>query len=306
MSNWNKFRIVSKPDHAEVSLNKFYYFAKQNRQKNNRKLLPKVGFISDWNSFPAMIGKYTEQLTLFEIWKLLSYLQNEKQFIDDNKKLFCSPKNALDIGAHIGNHALFFSQYFNEVYAFEPDPVTFALLKINSIGHNIITYPFGLSDHDGESGFVVNLDSRGESYLNKKSDFKVEVKALDSIQNQLGDIALIKIDAEGHEYEVLKGGKSLIANNLPIILFEWNKLHGQDYDDRIIKLLNSLDYDFYWFTHTLRPSNKLKLVFYYLRSLTTGQVTHWTKSKELPKKDINLVVAIHSKYNTDTIDKLHF
>jgi FkbM family methyltransferase len=295
MSMWSKFRIVNKPDRAEVSLSKFYYFAKQNREKNNTKLLPKVGFITDWNSFPAMIGKYSEHLTLFEIWKLISFLQNENEYIDDNKRSFSSPKNALDIGAHIGNHALFFSQYFNKVYAFEPDPMTFALLKINSTGHNICPYPYGLSDYDGESGFVINQNSRGESYLNKKSDFKVEVKTLDTIQNQLGEIALIKIDAEGHEYEVLKGGKSLIINNLPIILFEWNKLHGQDYDDRIVKYLTSLDYEFYWFTHALRPSNKLKQVFFYVRRFTTGQVTHWTKSQKLPKNDINLVVAIHRK-----------
>jgi FkbM family methyltransferase len=293
---WSKFQIVNKPDRAEVYLNKFYYFTKRNREKNNIKLLPKVGFIGDYNSFPAMIGKYSEQSTLFEIFKLICSLQNKEEFINDNLLSFYSPKNALDIGAHIGNHALYFSQYFNEVHAFEPDPVTFALLKINAQDHNIQPYPFGLSDRDGYRGFVVNQDSRGKSYLNEKSDFKVEVKALDQIQNQLGEIALIKIDAEGHEYEILQGGKLLITDNRPIILFEWNKLHGKDYDNRIVSYLTSLDYEFYWYSHALRPSkNKWKQVLFYLRRFTTGQVTYWTKSQELPKKDISLVVAIYSQ-----------
>jgi hypothetical protein len=39
---------------------------------------------------------------------------------------------ALDIGANIGNHSVYFSDLFAEVYAFEPNPRTFSLLKFNS------------------------------------------------------------------------------------------------------------------------------------------------------------------------------
>ena len=39
---------------------------------------------------------------------------------------------ALDIGANIGNHSVYFSDLFEEVFAFEPNPRTFALLRFNS------------------------------------------------------------------------------------------------------------------------------------------------------------------------------
>lgn len=37
----------------------------------------------------------------------------------------------IDVGANIGNHALFFSQYFKEIIAFEPNPTALKLLDIN-------------------------------------------------------------------------------------------------------------------------------------------------------------------------------
>ena len=38
----------------------------------------------------------------------------------------------LDIGANIGNHSLFFSNYFYKVLSFEPHPKIFKVLAINT------------------------------------------------------------------------------------------------------------------------------------------------------------------------------
>ena len=38
---------------------------------------------------------------------------------------------AIDIGANIGNHSLYLSNYFEKVVSFEPHPRTFKLLEIN-------------------------------------------------------------------------------------------------------------------------------------------------------------------------------
>ena len=39
---------------------------------------------------------------------------------------------ALDVGANIGNHSVFFAKYFNKVVSFEPHPKVFKLLTINT------------------------------------------------------------------------------------------------------------------------------------------------------------------------------
>ncbi len=41
--------------------------------------------------------------------------------------------SALDIGANIGNHSLYFSDYFSEVLSYEPHPLTYELLKRVSV-----------------------------------------------------------------------------------------------------------------------------------------------------------------------------
>ena len=59
---------------------------------------------------------------------LLEYLEEFiKQTIPNSNKL-C----ALDVGANIGNHSIFFSDLFEKVYSFEPNPLTFEILNINS------------------------------------------------------------------------------------------------------------------------------------------------------------------------------
>lgn len=45
---------------------------------------------------------------------------------------------ALDVGANIGNHSVFFSKYFQKVMSFEPNPSTYHLLSYNAtLGKNI-------------------------------------------------------------------------------------------------------------------------------------------------------------------------
>ena len=51
----------------------------------------------------------------------------KKVFNKINSKKF----NALDIGANIGNHSVFFADDFLQVYSFEPLTQNFDLLKIN-------------------------------------------------------------------------------------------------------------------------------------------------------------------------------
>lgn len=57
----------------------------------------------------------------------------------------------LDVGANIGNHSVFFSKFFKKVYSFEPNPITYEVLKINSKYvtefKNIEPLNFGLSNY---------------------------------------------------------------------------------------------------------------------------------------------------------------
>ena len=56
----------------------------------------------------------------------------------------------VDVGANIGNHSLFFTSYFSQVIAIEPNPRTFRLLEFNTEGSPIRCNNLGVSDKPGE------------------------------------------------------------------------------------------------------------------------------------------------------------
>jgi hypothetical protein len=76
---------------------------------------------------------------------------------------------ALDIGANIGNHSIYFSEFFGNVFAFEPNPRTFALLKFNSeyacSNRNIKCFNYGLSDQNGHMLFKSSQSNTGGSTI---------------------------------------------------------------------------------------------------------------------------------------------
>jgi FkbM family methyltransferase len=163
---------------------------------------------------------------------------------------------ALDIGANIGNHSLYFSDLFEEVLAFEPNPRTFALLKFNTehvcSKRNIKCFNFGLSDKNSELFFKSSTSNVGGSRIveDPQSDqdgdtFLIKVKrADDSVELFDKKISVIKIDIEGHELAALIGAKNLIEKNKPLILFEQHVSDFSDGRSEVVDYLRGLNYRF--------------------------------------------------------------
>jgi FkbM family methyltransferase len=158
---------------------------------------------------------------------------------------------ALDVGANIGNHSLFFDEYFDSVESFEPHPLTFKLLQLNTrLGNDISVHNFGASDFEELLTLYNQSYSFGGASLHPHATHgvlernQVLLKPLDSLPHLFHrNIGLIKIDVEGHELSVLKGCVNLIKKNKPVILFEQ---HLPDFDrngnNRVIDFLRELSY----------------------------------------------------------------
>jgi FkbM family methyltransferase len=163
---------------------------------------------------------------------------------------------ALDIGANIGNHSLYFSDLFEEVFSFEPDPRTFALLKFNTehvcCKRNIKCFNFGLSDQNSNLLFETNASNVGGSRIvenmhgsQSSETFLIDVKRVDDIlELYCKNISVMKIDVEGHELAALKGAKKLIEKNNPIILFEQHATDFSAGKSNVIEYLTELNYRF--------------------------------------------------------------
>ncbi len=135
----------------------------------------------------------------------------------------------LDIGANIGNHSLYFANSNNvtKVYAFEPVKDTFKTLErnitLNNMQKKISAYNIALGAQNTRANIChFNEMNIGASRVKEDYSGEIEVCSLDSL-NKVGfidSIALIKIDVEGFEFDVLKGGEQLIKAHKPIIFVE--------------------------------------------------------------------------------------
>ena len=149
---------------------------------------------------------------------------------------------ALDIGANIGNHSLYFASHFREIVAFEPNPRTFKVLRLNAdLATNITCHAFGLSSESREGRLNLQVGNVGAASLLTPAEtgINVALRTLDSLDG-LSDVKLVKIDVEGHEAQVLEGGRALLLRDQPIILLEQHArdfIHGQSPSLSILKEL---------------------------------------------------------------------
>ena len=154
---------------------------------------------------------------------------------------------ALDVGANIGNHTIsLFQRRFSEVHCLEPNPVIFQLLKFNlRLFENCQCHQIGLSDEPGEACMTWSDENWGSSAIvmepkasGDKAQARLE-KMDDYCAFMEGRIGLIKLDVEGHEANVLRGGLRTIDKNRPIITFEH---HGEaSKSSEVLTLLQGRD-----------------------------------------------------------------
>ena len=161
---------------------------------------------------------------------------------------------ALDIGANIGNHAVFLSRRFRRVLAFEPGSVASLMLCANvrlNRAANIEPLAIGLSDRDARAALAPSeADNLGSNTVTTTGAPAEDTEVIelrrgdDVIANYpgLGPIALVKIDVEGHEIKALRGLVETLRAHKPIILFETAGKHGERGSDEILAFLRSVEY----------------------------------------------------------------
>jgi protein O-GlcNAc transferase len=150
----------------------------------------------------------------------------EAELLADVRSRLFFPERAVDVGAHVGNHTLYFSMMLGiETIAFEPNAQTFELLAENvrangvesrcRLRHAAVGAVTGrvraVAGSEGNSGMArVESDAAGEVPL---------LRLDDELQNDVR-IDVIKIDVEGWELDVLRGAMRVIERHRPLIYVE--------------------------------------------------------------------------------------
>lgn len=155
-------------------------------------------------------------------------------------------RGVIDIGAHCGSWAVGYAKHFKRVWAFEPNPNNYRYLEHNAGKiDNIRIHNVALGAMSAEVQMNPGKDNSGQWHMSRKRGVPATVKTLDSIYFD-EDIDLIKMDAEGFEFDVLLGAVGTIRMHQPVICLEKNGL-GLRYgiDDKVIdQLLKRLGYEF--------------------------------------------------------------
>ncbi|MCI5223594.1 MAG: FkbM family methyltransferase [Candidatus Electrothrix sp. AR4] len=165
-------------------------------------------------------------------------------------------KTALDIGANIGNHTVYLSEFFDKIIAFEPNPTTYSVLKINT-NHlsNVVCLDTGVSSKKGSIRFQVNELNMGGSRIvsgnhadeDHLSQININVLPIDDINELKSEtIEFIKIDVEGHEIEVIRGMTDTLCRNKPIIAFEQEAAEIIDGSSMSINELKNIGYNYFY------------------------------------------------------------
>lgn len=137
---------------------------------------------------------------------------------------------AIDIGANIGLHSVRFSHLFDEVHSFEPSKINFNCLKLNTVNlKNVELYNVGLGGN--KTTETLSIPSNSENcglfsivdFKNFDGDLTKETIDIFLLDNYNLKPDLIKIDTQGFELEILKGGIKTLLEFSPVLIIEIEK-----------------------------------------------------------------------------------
>jgi FkbM family methyltransferase len=188
-----------------------------------------------------------------------------EQFLFDYCKqhLDLSGRTVIDIGANFGYHSLEFADMVahGHVHSFEPQRLVYYQLCGNVFANgyaNVTAHNIALGEKSGQLK-MENIDywsqdtiNVGNSHLNAYTQGGynwVDVRTLDSYN--FTDVAMIKIDVQGYEPQVLDGAIMTIQQNRPTIFIEIEapqlSIYGWQPND-VFSRLDRLGYR-YWKLH---------------------------------------------------------
>ncbi len=188
-----------------------------------------------------------------------------------------------DIGANKGQTIELLQSIFKQpvIHAFEPASATFTTLKNQETGTGVYLHQLAFGERVGLAEFRNYQQSELSSFLPMNRDKaenifaeeavvsveSVRVETLDNFctMHQIDHIDLLKIDTQGFELPVLRGGANLLGQGkVKAILLELNfaaLYKGQSDPLEILQLMRM---------HSMR------LVDYYEKERATGKELSWT------------------------------
>lgn len=171
------------------------------------------------------------------------------------------PGGFVDIGTHYGILATLVQRTAGRpvpILGIEPVPRTALVAQCNFALNGVQDVKLANTALGPESGDSITLSyslfhsgnaTTGTPLKPRRVErARVSVTTLDDLAKavQFGQVGAIKLDVEGYEYEVLQGAKTVLAESLPLVVFEYNVMssrRGMEVD-RLLGVFRELGYSF--------------------------------------------------------------
>jgi FkbM family methyltransferase len=203
---------------------------------------------------------YYDRLSNQRLWKRRFYAmrqQYHEQELHIVPFLCDKGKTSIDIGAANGIYTIHIVDVSRDCLAFEPrQPVILELKEMaRCLSLPIRIEAVALSDMQGEANLRILESDEGRSTIERENtledpdgserrEITVPVRRLDDYN--LDSVGFIKIDVEGHELSVLRGGLATLQRCLPVILIEIEERHRPNAIRDVNELLSDLEYEGYF------------------------------------------------------------
>lgn len=159
----------------------------------------------------------------------------------------------MDVGANVGDvaEAGLKSYPDSKIICFEPVKDTFSILSNRLSGYSSRTHLYNLALSNVEEECEINItSSHGANSIMPQAKIHkdlnpnvreigkeiIHLVKLDDFCKQLPSqkIDILKIDVEGHELNVLKGGENFIKNNVEVVLIEISFMRDTSIEEQSI------------------------------------------------------------------------
>ncbi len=218
------------------------------------------GFSLSWGRDQEGLFRGTVSRVRNQRGEALFFVENERDFIqqmhlhgrfyeEEELQIIAehfSGGTYLDVGANVGNHAVFAGLFLpvDRIIAIEPNPRPARILEMNLRLNGLFAKSeikrVGLSDSAAEASMIVHLvNNIGAAHVGAPGvgDTAIQLVRGDEI---LGDatIGFVKMDIEGHELRALTGMRSVLERDKPTVLVEVEARNDQG----VLDLMTGLGY----------------------------------------------------------------
>lgn len=177
----------------------------------------------------------------------------------------------VDVGGNRGIYAYQFWRLGARVEVFEPNPTCFGVLAAWALDKPAVNlHSVALSGRSGSATLHVPITEAGieqdasgsieYAAVGRVRDQSVSLETLDSYG--FDALTLIKIDVEGHEYNVIEGASATLARSAPALLVEIEQRHNTRPIAAVFQKIERYGYQgFYMGVNGLSPFRNLDFSF---------------------------------------------